>query len=401
MKTNLFALILLFIATCSVGQIRYEKGYYIDNDNQKTECLIKNVDWNNNPNEFIFKQNDFSIPEKGNILSIKEFGIYGFSKFIRADIKIDRSSNDIARLTYEKNPIWSQEQLFLKVAIEGKASLYYYKDGNLIRFFYSVADTSINQLIFKKYLVNNLSLSYNNKFRQQLWVDVRCANTSMNSLENINYTQKDLEKYFTNYNSSLRDTIIERDNKPIRNIYNLKIAPGFNLSSMLINGINIRDSKGLAFKNNFSIHLGIESEFFLPYNKNKWGILIEPTFQYFNSKKEFNTDTATIEFSSIEFPVGLRYYLYLNNELKVFSNCHFISNFSLNFNSKIIFNNTPALDVLTRNSFALGGGIEYKKISVEFRYYTYRKLLSDFITSWAKYNRFSVIFGYKLIKTNA
>ena len=54
MKTNLVALIFLLIAKCSFGQIRYENGYYIDNNNRRTECLIKNVDWGNNPKGFIF-----------------------------------------------------------------------------------------------------------------------------------------------------------------------------------------------------------------------------------------------------------------------------------------------------------------------------------------------------------
>ena len=69
MKTKLVALIFLLIAKCSFGQIRYENGYYIDNNNRRTECLIKNVDWGNNPKGFIFKKGNSSIPEKGNILS--------------------------------------------------------------------------------------------------------------------------------------------------------------------------------------------------------------------------------------------------------------------------------------------------------------------------------------------
>lgn len=152
MKTKILSLILLLISINSFAQISFEKGYFIDENNQKTECLIKNVDWKDNPSKFTYKREDSSIPEKGDISSVKEFGIYGFSKYIRENVKIDRSSNDYKKLTYEKDPILKQELLFLKVIIEGKSSLYYYEDRDIMRFFYSVTDTSINQLIHKRYL---------------------------------------------------------------------------------------------------------------------------------------------------------------------------------------------------------------------------------------------------------
>ncbi len=38
MKSSLLSIFLLFVAASSFGQIRYEKGYYIDNENRKTEC---------------------------------------------------------------------------------------------------------------------------------------------------------------------------------------------------------------------------------------------------------------------------------------------------------------------------------------------------------------------------
>ena len=102
------------ISTYSFGQISYEKGYFIDNDNRETKCLIKDSDWRNNPTEFINKLEDSGLPEKGNIASVKEFGIYGFSKFIRGNVKIDSSSNNTNKLSNKMNPIWSQEKLFLK-----------------------------------------------------------------------------------------------------------------------------------------------------------------------------------------------------------------------------------------------------------------------------------------------
>lgn len=50
-KRILFLLITILSLNC-YSQISFQKGYYIDNTNQKINCLIKNIDWKNNPTEF-------------------------------------------------------------------------------------------------------------------------------------------------------------------------------------------------------------------------------------------------------------------------------------------------------------------------------------------------------------
>jgi len=398
MKPTLFSIFLLLISTSSFGQIKYEKGYFIDNDNRKTECLIKNEDWKDNPVEFKYMLENSGILEKGNIVSVKEFCIYGFSKFIRANVKIDRSSNDIDKLEYGAAPFWSQEQLFLKALVEGKASLYSYDDDTLNRFFYSVADTSINQLIYKKYLVDNMNVAKNNTFQQQLLVDVRCANTNISSLENIMYTRKDLEEYFLSYSKCSGDSImLVYNNKVKRDLFNLIITAGFNVSTMsLSNALN--NTGDVDFNTNISFRLGVESELILPFYMNKWGIIIEPTFQYYISEKIHNNEKVTVQYRAIEFPIGVRYYFFFNEDIKGFLNGFYISNFSLNFNSKIIYNHLTTLDISPRTSFAFGGGLVYKRISAEIRYYPNREL-SDYVNWSIKHNMVSLIFGYNLMKT--
>jgi len=54
-------LMLLLIIGTSVSmqchsQISYVRGYFIHNSGEKTVCLIRNVDWKNNPQEFDFKR---------------------------------------------------------------------------------------------------------------------------------------------------------------------------------------------------------------------------------------------------------------------------------------------------------------------------------------------------------
>ncbi len=46
-----------FMASIS-AQTKFEKGFYLDNNGQKTEGLIKNIDWLNDPKKIDFKANE-------------------------------------------------------------------------------------------------------------------------------------------------------------------------------------------------------------------------------------------------------------------------------------------------------------------------------------------------------
>lgn len=152
MKKNF---LILFITATSFSQIKFENGYYINNSDVKVECLINNIDWKNNPKEIQIKNDLNDDLEVIGINSIKEFGVYGSSKFERHMVEIDKSSTDLNKIDNERNPVFVEEQLFLKVFVEGKATLYYYEDGNLFRFFFKVGDLAVKQLVYKTYIIDS------------------------------------------------------------------------------------------------------------------------------------------------------------------------------------------------------------------------------------------------------
>ena len=63
MKQQLFILLLTVLAVNSNAQVNFDKGYFIDNNGQKTECLIKNADRGNNPSSFEYKLSESSEPK--------------------------------------------------------------------------------------------------------------------------------------------------------------------------------------------------------------------------------------------------------------------------------------------------------------------------------------------------
>ena len=86
------------------GQIKFEKGYIIDNSGVKTECLIRNLDWRDNPRVIQYKLSEESDIVSGSIDFIKEFKVDNYPRFVRYDVKIDRSSSDIVNLSKTRSP---------------------------------------------------------------------------------------------------------------------------------------------------------------------------------------------------------------------------------------------------------------------------------------------------------
>lgn len=124
MKKPLLLFLLTIISFTANSQISYESGYFIDNTNQKIDCLIKNMDWKNNPTKFEYKlQADFEV-KKATIATVKEFSILNNSKYVRRSVEMDRSLGTLGDMNNSRNPIFKKEQLFLQALISNNTSLY-------------------------------------------------------------------------------------------------------------------------------------------------------------------------------------------------------------------------------------------------------------------------------------
>jgi hypothetical protein len=233
-KKQIIFLSTLFLSLNCFSQITFDDGYFINNTNQKIFCLIKNVDWKNNPIEFEYKLSENGEPKKAYLNSVKEFGIANFSKYIRNTVNIDRSSNDINDLSSVKNPIFKEEQLFLEVLVEGKFTLYQYVDGSLKRYFYNEDNADVEQLIFKRYKNPENKIGTNNRFRQQLWNDLKCSEFKKSKYENLDYRKSEFVSFFVAYNKCNNEDYVNYEEKENRDLFNLTFRPRLNSSFLTI-----------------------------------------------------------------------------------------------------------------------------------------------------------------------
>ena len=419
MKNKLLILLIALTTFNCYSQISYEKGYYIDNSDQKIECLIKNNDWRYNPTQFNYKLSENSEAIKIDITSVKEFSIYDVSKYSRYTVKIDRSSENLNSLSNDRHPKFQEEQLFLKVLIEGEANLFLYEDSNLLRFFYSTESTNVEQLVFKSYLKSWKTFNRflkgrknsddvvgkNNQFKQQLWNNLKCSSINLREIENLDYQKKSLVNFFIKYNTCNSFDVIHYDKQPKRDLFNLTFRPRIYSSSATVENNNYSYPLFIDFGSVTSFGFGIEAEFILPVNKNKWAIVFEAAYNSFKSETAVTHRTvvssielnAIINYVFVEVPISLRHYLFLNDNSKIFANISYIIEFSSN-SSNVEFKRMDdtiftSLDIRSHNVFSFGLGYKYNdKYSIEARFSPSRTLENS---TWdSEYKTASIIFGY-------
>jgi hypothetical protein len=415
MRKTTVGVLLCAISFVSVSQIKYKPGYFYNNQNQKTECLIENADWTNNPAEFNYKLHEGDELKSADISSVKEFGIYNYSKYVRGTVKIDRWAETTNRYDDSKSPKWSNEELFLRVLVDGKASLFLYSDNEITRLFYTIQDssydikqsnyvfpdTSIRQLIYKRYVIKNVP-GVNQVFRKQLLDDVRCDDIPVESVLNLNYGENELVDYFIKYNKCIGAGYVDYYAKIKGATLHFKLLLGVVKPSfrMLDNGMidNTTFDTPVCFKP------GVEIEYIIPSETQQWSIFIAPSYLSFHTSKNVRLFTSTswldgtmkMRYSFFDIPIGIRRYWDLDNGCDFFLDAAYVlvmnSNASLVIDPYANFN--PAyLQAKDGSGMTLGAGFSFRNLSAEIRY----SLRGGYLSSWdSQCQDITLSIGYKI-----
>lgn len=396
---KLFLLLFIAIHSIVLAQKTYNQGYYIDNNNNKTECLIRSGAWQNNSEQFRYKLNENSSEEVKTIEEVKEFYISNEAKFKRFTVEIDQSSTLMNQLSESANPEWATETIFLKVLVEGEINLYEYQDSNIKKYFFSIGShDNAEQLMYREYRVNN-GIRENNHYRQQLYNLMKNKINSVNRFEIISYKKNSLTKLFLEYNGDKAKDLSQKD---FSGSLNIKITAGLVPSSLTVNN-NVISYGTFDFGSKISYRVGAEIEYIMPFNKNKWGIFLNPNYYWFNGDGSSSRSDYSIKYHNVEIPFGIRYYFYLNTDTKFYINP--IVNYTISLNSSkleytAINNRETILELPIGNerttTFAFGTGFAYKSFSIEGRFHIAKNILRNY-NSWdSELKTFDIILGYKI-----
>ncbi|MEM6767947.1 MAG: tRNA modification GTPase, partial [Bacteroidota bacterium] len=233
MKNLVLFPLLLIIYSQTLAQITFEKGYFIDNEGSRTECLIKNKDWGNNPNKFTYSSSSKSQEKKiASLDSVKEFGIYDFSRYVRRTVQVDTSSEHLSSMSLERAPQFETRTLFLKVLVSGQASLLGYRDKNLLRFFFKMEDGELEPLIYKPYKTRQSKFKWNERFRQQLYGQLKCPDISETVFQKTDYNQRELIALFVRYNTCVNAEHTNYEARGKRDAFDLNLRVGSTYSDI-------------------------------------------------------------------------------------------------------------------------------------------------------------------------
>lgn len=404
MKTQLLLLTILLSAFNAFSQSDFVPGYIIQSNGDKVNCLIKNEDWKGTPTIFYYKLSENDEAKIGTVSSIKEFGSFDTFKYIVATISMEQSDDKVEFLKEDRNPDFKEETIFLKTLIEGDASLYFNIKNGGNRFFYKMKDGEIQPLIYKRFLTKSKKIGKNNRFKQQLATDLVCSNSKSIDFNKSEYKRSSLIKRFEEYNTCTNADYIVFRRKQSESKFNLTIRPGITSGSASIRKQGVE----LGFDSKGGYRIGLEAEYILPFHNGKWGMFVEAAYRNYTAEKDKsineafptlrNTTTVTVVYNSIELPLGVRYYMFLNKDSAVFINGAYVIDISV-LDSSITSSKESSynLDFKSEGGFAIGAGFKFKnKYSIEARYLSPKNII-NYTNVTADYESFSLIAGYNFL----
>lgn len=403
MKT-FYILFLSLIAIHSNCQIKFEKGYIITNDLSRKQVLIKNQDWFKNPVEFVYKESSDAQEKKGTVQNVKEFGVDGFSKLVSYKGNIDYSSTNIASLSLNKSPEDIYKEVFLYEIVSGKTNLYSYTDKNLVKFFYSTEENrDIKPLVFKEYYFDGdtSQIAKNEEYKNTLKSLFSDNPEVLKRVDKTGYNDSDLKNIFSKYNGT--------EDKPEKmnsqGQLHLGVRPGASFSTFKFSSGTLGSNSVVKLPTKSSFRIGLELEYIFPFNKNKWAAIFEPTYYSYKSESVFfnNTYNGTIDYSVIEFPIGLRHYMFLNNNSKLFINAQVVPFKILGGDSKFTreYVNLNSKSEYPFEGFyhiygVFGAGFNYKNYTIEFRTSTSVNPMNNYKYWNSRLGNMAIVFGYQI-----
>lgn len=383
----------LLLSIAAKAQIRFEKGYFIDNENVRTVCAIRNVDWESNPTAFRYKLPDSDEVMEASIREVQAFGIDNGYSYVRTLAKVDHSSTDVNQLSKGRNPDYQEELVFLKLLVSGETKLFLYRQAGVSQFYYQKSDGGFLPLVYKRYIDDNGQTATNFGFRQQLLNDLVCERISRLQIERTLYREGDLVRLFEQYNACKNP-----GGKPVgkpagRQVFNVKITPGADINFLKTSSFTFTESGGRE-RTSAAFRVGAEVEYFAAFHKNKWSILVEPAFQMYQFPLRVNSVPVDLDFWTIELPMGIRHHFYLSEKTKIFVNA--LYSWKLKETAKKGDNASTDYRVIAKSGFAGGVGFAHGPLSLEARYYLNRNVYAYRARVDMEYSKLSLILGYRL-----
>ncbi len=372
MKTFAALFALTITSLLCHAQIDFQPGYYIRNGGPRISCLIKDYGWLNCPTSIICKSSPDAAPVTIGMDSIIEFGVGG-AKYQRWEVDVETSGSGIDELSSSPIPNFRHVRAMLKILVEGRASLYLYTTKRLSRYFYRLNGGQPRPLVFKQYLDQDRIIHANEEFIKVLADSLSCSAPDFPDPSSVRYEANSLTRFFITYNICAKSPYTDFFTKTGKPAFHLNIRPGADLANFIVKDYSGLSATKYPYGNHLGFRIGAEVEMILPFNRNKWAILIEPEFRTYTSSPDSGYH---MDYKALQVLLGARYFLFIGAESKLYLTAGLFSNFQL---GSTVEYETFNLSIEPRLGETVAAGFRYKdRFGIEVQYQIPQQILDNY-----------------------
>lgn len=387
MKNFLILLMLLFTIN-GFSQNGYVNGYVVKNSGDTLRGQIYFPGWDITPGKIQFRQAN-AAEEQFSASQLKMFSISGIDNYISGFVTLDASPvNDGSLLTVDSS-ILHTDSIFLRVVVNGSASLYYYRSGDQKQHFLIGKNNAINELIYHRYNVMQNGLQYvreDRKFIGQLTYYLSDCPEMKNSFDNLKYSESSLQPLFVTYANckGSNNTFIAKQNSISARV---GVLAGASFSSVTFKGDGFEDIQDASFKTAIGPVFGVKLDFYLiPKNKN-YSLYDDLEFQPVSFTGHSSSSVGNVIFFDNTFRIDADYlflntmfrYYFSQSDWKPFINAGIVNAFLVKTNTDSVTTVETAPSVTTtvtdqlftmhvrESGFEFGAGVMWKKFNIDLR----------------------------------
>ena len=122
------ALLFILLPRLSLAQKNWVDGTIVTSSGESLTGEVDYKNWKNNPRKIKFREKNFITVTNYSAAQLKSVFVAG-EKYVSAVVRIDKRSDDINKLSDEREIQTKTDTVFLMALVEGSKSLYYFYDG--------------------------------------------------------------------------------------------------------------------------------------------------------------------------------------------------------------------------------------------------------------------------------
>jgi hypothetical protein len=391
--------VLFLLFTCAWGlsilfaQAPFTRGYIEFDSGNRQEVYIQDKDWRSNPTSIYYRLTSDGNAQMVSIDDVQSFEIATGDRFVRAEVRIDRASDITSNLSYQRDPEWSRETVFLRVLLESEATLLQYIDAPLTRYYYQKGDAPIEPLIYRRYKTDGTTVLVNDAYKGQLLTELACMRDP--DLDDLEYQKGKLLDYFRAYaECSGQEIDYLNRGTPIRLRWSLHLGANLFNSALSNDLLPVSFAGTSTINSGFSARAGMSLEVLLPFQRYKWTAVIEPAFAFYNAESDEGPETE-LTYQALELTLGIRHYFFLTGNQSLFLNAGIVMPFE-GTNSRYDLPDRDFIEISSLPNFMAGVGFRVGDLSLEGRFQVPRNTTNDFISWRGDLTVYSLQLGYTL-----